>query len=121
MPSKGEIEAALCKSMATFAREYMGRGPNGVRCYIVAELLLVRFQGALTTAEKQLVNTMPAAKGRNLLKSVRAQLIETARPILGSLVQEITGQSVISLHHDISTTTGEELIVFTLDGPPPFR
>jgi len=28
---------------------------------------------------------------------------------------------VVSLHHDISTATGEEVILFTLAEPPHFR
>ena len=30
------------------------------------------------------------------------------------MVQEITGVKVLSLHHDISTVTGEEVVLFTL-------
>ena len=37
------------------------------------------------------------------------------------MVEEITGVKVLSLHHDISTTTGEEVVLFTLDEPPDFR
>jgi len=28
---------------------------------------------------------------------------------------------VVSLHHDISTMTGEEVVLFTLSAPPAFR
>ena len=37
------------------------------------------------------------------------------------MVQEVTGVKVLSLHHDISTVTGEEVIVFTLAESPGFR
>jgi uncharacterized protein YbcI len=75
----------------------------------------------LTDAEQQLVKSLPAAKGRDLLKQVRTHLIETARPILEAMVQEVTGIKVLSLHHNISTVTGEKLLVFTLAGSPAFR
>jgi uncharacterized protein YbcI len=55
------------------------------------------------------------------LKQVRTQLIETARPFMEALVQEVTGVCVLSLHHDISTATGEEVVVFTLAQTPVFR
>ena len=64
--------------------------------------------------EKQLVKTLPAEKGRDLVKQVRTQLIETARPVLEEMVQEVTGVKVLSLHHDISTVTGEKVVLFTL-------
>jgi len=77
--------------------------------------------GVLTAAEQHLVTTLPAEKGRDLLKQVRTQLMETARPIMERMVQEATGIKVLSLHHDISTVTGEEFVLFTLTHPPAFR
>ena len=99
----------------------MGRGPKDIHAHLIGDLLVVRLQGVLTAAEQQLVKTLPAEKGRDLLKQVRTQLIETARPVMEAMVQEVTGVKVLSLHHDISTVTGEEVVLFTLAGSPPFR
>lgn len=82
---------------------------------------MVRLHGVLTAAEQQLVKALAAEKGRDLLKQVRTHLIETARPIMEAMVQEITGAKVLSLHHDISTVTGEEVVLFTLAESPLFR
>src|SRR5205085_901354 len=114
MKSQGEIEAAVCEGVSRFEQEYMGRGPKDVHAYLVNDLLIVRLTGVLTAAEQQLVKTLPAEKGRDLLKQVRTHLIETARPVMEAMVQEITGVPVLSLHHDISTVTGEEVVLFTL-------
>jgi len=46
--------------------------------------------------------------------------VETARLAMEAMIAEITGVKVVSLHHDISTVTGEEVIIFTLCAPPPF-
>jgi uncharacterized protein YbcI len=119
--TQGEIEAAICEGMASFEREYMGRGPKDIHAHLIGDLLVVRLQGVLTAAEQQLVKSLSAEKGRDLLKEVRTQLIETARPVLEELVQEATGAKALSLHHDISTVTGEELVLFTLAGSPAFR
>lgn len=121
MKSKGEIEAAICEGMAHFEQEYMGRGPKDIRAYLMGDLLVVRLQGVLTAAEQHLVTSLPAEKGRELLKQVRTQLIETARGVMETMVQAITGVNVLSLHHDISTTTGEELVIFTLVTAPDCR
>ena len=64
---------------------------------------------------------MPAEKGRDLLKQVRTHLIETARPVMEAMIEEVTGGKVRTLHHDISTVTGEEVVLFTLDKSPVFR
>jgi len=123
MPIKtqGEIEAAICEGMARFQQEYMGRGPKDIRAHLIGDLLIVRLQGVLTAAEQHLVSTFSAEKGRDLLKQVRSQLIEIARPALEALVEGITGVKPRSLHHDISTLTGEEIVVFTLVQTPQFR
>jgi uncharacterized protein YbcI len=82
---------------------------------------VVRLQGVLTAAEQQLVKSLTADKGRDLLKQVRTHLIETARPVLEAMIQEATGVKVLTMHHDISTLTGEEVVIFTLAEPPDFR
>ena len=115
------IEPAICDGIARFEQEYMGRGPKGIHAYLINDLLVVRLKGVLTVAEQQLVASLPAEKGRDLLKQVRIHLVETARPILESMIQEVTGVQVVSLHHDISTVTGEEVVVFTLATSPLFR
>ncbi len=121
MKSQGEIEAAICQGMARFEQEYMGRGPKDIHAYLLGDLLVVRLKGVLTAAEQQLVKALPAEKGRDLLKQVRTHLLETARPLMEAMVQEVTGVKVVSLHHDISTATGEEVVLFTLVESPLFR
>jgi uncharacterized protein YbcI len=121
MRTQGEIEAAICAGMVRFEQEHMGRGPKDIRTYLLGDLLVVRLQGVLTAAEQQLVKSVPPEKGRDLLKQVRTQLIEAARPLLQGLVGEIAGSKVLSLHHDISTVTGEEVVLFTLAQAPDVR
>jgi uncharacterized protein YbcI len=121
MRTQGEIEAAICAGVTRFEQEYMGRGPKDIHAHLLGDLLVVRLQGVLTAAEQQLVKSLPAEKGRDLLKQVRTHLIETARPVMEAMVQDATGVAVVSLHHDISTATGEEVILFTLDNSPLVR
>ena len=121
MKSQGEIEAAICKGINRFEQEYMGRGPKEIHAHLIGDLLVVRLKGVLTAAEQHLVASLPAQRGRDLLKRVRTQLIETARPMLEAMILEATGVKSISVHHDISTTTGEELVVFTLAAAPHYR
>ena len=121
MKTQGQIEAAVCDGVTRFEQEYMGRGPKHIHAHLIGDLLVVRLQGVLTAAEQHLVTTHPPEKGRDLLKQVRTQLIETARPILEKLIQETTGVKVVSLHHDISVVTGEEIVLFTLSEAPLFR
>ena len=121
MKTQGEIEGAICEGISRFEQDYMGRGPKDIHAHLIGDLLVVRLKGVLTAAEQQLVKSLPAEKGRDLVKQVRTHLIETARPVMEAMVQEITGVKVLSLHHDISTATGEEVVLFTLVESPHHR
>lgn len=118
MKTQGEIEAAICEGITRFEQEYMGRGPKHIRAHLFGDLLVVRLLGVLTAAERQLVKSVSPERGRGLLKQVRTELIETGRPIMEEMVEKVTGVKVSSMHHDISTVTGEEIVVFTLAEPP---
>lgn len=121
MNTQGEIEAAICQGISRFEQEHMGRGPKDIHAFLFGDLLVVRLQGVLTAAEQQLVRALPAEKGRDLLKEVRRHLLETARPLLEKLIYQVAGAKVVSMHHDISTVTGEEVMVFSLAESPVVR
>src|SRR6476660_9604310 len=121
MKTRGEIEAAVCQGMSRFQQEFMGRGPKDIHAHLIGDLVLVRLRGVLTSAEQHLVQSLPSENGRDLLKQVRTELIEQARPILVTMIQEAIGANVVSLHQDISTASGEEIVIFTLDHAPEFR
>ena len=118
--SRGEIEAVICREINQFEREYMGRGPGRIRAHLIGDLLLVRLEGVLTAAEKQLVKTQLPQRGRELLKQVRMAIIDTTRPVIDQIVERITGVKVLSLHHDINVA-GDEFILFTLAEAPLVR
>ena len=120
MITQGEIEAAICQGISHFEQECRGRGPREIHAYLLGDVIVVRLLGLLTSAEQQLAK-IPSEKGRDLLKQVRTHLVETARPVLEAMVQEVTGVKVLSLHHDISTATGEEIVLFTLAESPILR
>ena len=121
MKTQGEIEATVCEGITRFEQDYMGRGPKDIHTHLVGDLVIVRLKGVLTAAEQQLVRTLPAEKGRDLLKQVRTHLVETARPVMEEMIEKVTGVKIVSLHHDISTVTGEEIMIFTLAASPAFR
>jgi uncharacterized protein YbcI len=121
MKTQGEIESEISECMGRFEQEYMGRGPKDVRAHLIMDLFVVRLSEVLTAAEQHLVKTLAIEKGRDLLKQVRSHLMEIARPTIEAIIKEITGVNVVSLHHDISTSTGEEIVLFTLAEPPAFR
>jgi uncharacterized protein YbcI len=111
MKTKGEIEADISRAIIQFEMDYMGRGPKEARTHIIEDMLVVRLKGVLTPAEQQLTKT---PEGSELVKKMRATLIDKARPFLYQVVGDIAGTKILDLHTDISTASGERILVFTL-------
>ena len=116
--TKGQMEAEISAAVIKFEKEYMGRGPIEIKTYILNDLVIVRLFKVLTQAELQLAKTKEEGKGRELIKQVRIELLEKGRYLLEAVIESITDQKVKSLHTDISTITGERIIIFTLEKSP---
>ena len=110
--SKGQLEASISEAIIKFEKEHMGRGPKEVRTHILGDLILVRLKGVLTPAEKQMIKN---EEGKRLIKQVRQNLIENSKNLLATIIKETAGRKMISLHTDISTKSGERVIIFVLD------
>lgn len=121
MRSRSEIESEISRAIIRFEKEYMGRGPLETRSYLLGDLLVVRLKNVLTPAEVKLAEVSDPQRGRYLLKQMRQQLIEHGRPRLDAIIQDVCGVRCVSLHTDISTKTGERIIVFTLEQAPTVR
>ena len=109
--SIGQIEAELTKSIIKFEKEYIGRGPSDARSFFIQDMILIRLQGVLTPAERKLAES---SDGKNLVKETRRQLFESSRNLIEEMVNQIVGVEVISLHTDMSSRTGERVVVLTM-------
>jgi uncharacterized protein YbcI len=107
----GQVEAEISAALIQFEKDFMGRGPRETKAYIVEDMVLVRLKGVLTPAEQQLAKN---AEGTELIKRLRSNLLEQARELLTGTIEKITGLPAVSLYTDISTKTGERIILFTL-------
>ncbi|MHC4270532.1 MAG: Na-translocating system protein MpsC family protein [Planctomycetota bacterium] len=110
--TKGQLEQKISEAIIKFEKDFMGRGPNETVTYIIKDMILVRLKGVLTPAEEQLAKT---SEGALLIKKTRVQLLQGARILLRKIVVDVSGCKTKSLHSDISTKTGEKVIVFALD------
>jgi uncharacterized protein YbcI len=119
--SKGQIEADISEALIKFEKEYMGRGPEETKTYIIGDMVVIRLQRVLTPAEQKLAEANDETTGRTLIKQVRTELLEKARPLLEQIIMGLTAKKVKSLHTDISTITGERVIIFTLESPVLFH
>lgn len=110
--TKGQLEAKISEAVSKFEIEFMGRGPKEIRTIVNGDLIIVRLNGFLSQSEKKLAET---TQGVKLIKEVRTALFENARDYLESLIRGIIDVGIISTHSDVSTKTGEKIIIFTVD------
>lgn len=110
--TRGVIESEFSKAMVRFELEHLGRGPVEVRTRVLDDMLFVRLRGILTPAEQRL-SANP--DGRQLVKELRRELFETSRDLLAALVNDVTGAKLMSMYTDMSTVTGERIVVFVVD------
>ena len=110
--SVGQIEAEISNALIQFEKDFMGRGPKETKSYVIDDMVVVRLKGVLTPAEQQLAKNV---EGTELIKRIRSNLLEQARELLTGTIEKITGLTVSSLYTDISTKTGERIILFTFE------
>jgi uncharacterized protein YbcI len=110
--TKSEIEKAIRNTIIKFEQEFMGRGPDDVKTFVVRDLVVVRLKGVLTPAERQLAKT---AEGVDMVKQLRQNLIALGRDKLCEQVNKITGAKTLALFTDIDVIIGERVFVFTVD------
>lgn len=119
--TRGQVEAEISEAIVKFEREYMGRGPEETRTFLLDDMVLIRLKGVLTPAEAKLGADGADERVRMLVKQLRIELLEKGRELLEAIILDILGQKVTSLHTDISTRTGERIIIFTLEAAPSVR
>nr|WP_205603302.1 DUF2294 domain-containing protein [Heyndrickxia ginsengihumi] len=109
--SKGYIESEISKAITRWEKDFLGRGSISVKTDILRDMIIVVLQGILTPAEYSVCETK---EGMLSVKRFRAELVESGIDSLKEIILNIAGEEVKSFHSDISTITGERIMVFTL-------
>ncbi|MHB1314614.1 MAG: Na-translocating system protein MpsC family protein [Christensenellales bacterium] len=109
--TKGQTEAKISEAASRFEIEFMGRGPKQIKTIIIQDLIIIRLKGFLSQSEQKLAENI---QGVELLKKVRTTLFESSRSYLETLIKEVLDVEIISTHSDVSTKSGEKIIVLTV-------
>ena len=109
--TKGALEADISKALTHWEKSYLGRGSVSVKSDILRDMIIVILQGILTPAEYSVCKDKD---GLLSIKKTRNNLVESGLEELKEIIFSITGQEVINFHTDISTNTGERIMVFRL-------
>lgn len=109
--TKGSIEAELSKAITQWEKDFLGRGSVSVKTDILRDMVIVSLRGILTPAE---YSVCESKDGMLSIKKTRSDLVESGMEDLKGILLSVTGEEVISFHTDISTRTGERVMVFKL-------
>ncbi|WCK56696.1 DUF2294 domain-containing protein [Aneurinibacillus sp. Ricciae_BoGa-3] len=107
--SKGATEAEISKALTQWEKNYLGVGAVAVKSDILRNMIIVQLDHVLTPAEYSLCKDKD---GMLSVKKNRNGLVESGIEQIKEIIFTITGEEVVSFHTDISTNTGERLMVF---------
>ncbi|MFI3130489.1 DUF2294 domain-containing protein [Mammaliicoccus sciuri] len=109
--TKGACESKISKAITQWEKEYLGRGSLSVKTDIIRDMVIVDLQGVLTPAEYSVCETQ---EGLLSIKRTRSKLVESDMDHLYQMIFEITQQDVKSFHTDLSSRTGERMMIFKM-------
>ncbi len=109
--TKGQLEAKISEIVSRYEVLNAGRGPKTIRSYIIGDMIVIRMITYLSQGEKKLATSK---KGVELYKQVNILLFEEGKGTLETMLTESFNLTIKSAHMDISTKTGEKVIVLSL-------
>jgi len=109
--TKGQIEAKISEGVTKFELEVMGRGPKEINTIIINDLIIIRLKGFFSISEKRLAENNSV----ELVKRVRTLLFENEVENFKEIIENIIEAEVVSVHSDVSTITGEKIIVASVN------
>ena len=109
--TKGQLEAKISEIVSKFEVINSGRGPKSIRSYIISDMIVIRMISYLSQAEKHMASS---ERGIELYKNVNTLLFEKGHSTLESMIKEAFNINIVSMHMDVSTKTGEKVIILTL-------
>jgi hypothetical protein len=115
--TQGEAESQIGSDFSKFYSRF-GKGPKSIRVNSINSIVVVITQNLLTHSERSLISS---DAGCQMVKDIRKGLVDSSVLELKKIVSDATGEESHNLHHDFSTTDGEESFVFSLDRAPSYR
>lgn len=109
--TKGVVEAEISKVLTHWEKNYLGRGSVSVKADILRDMVVVVLKGVLTPAEYAVCQEK---EGLLSVKKMRNSLVESGVDEIKEALSTITGIEVVSFYTDLSTISGERIMVFKL-------
>jgi uncharacterized protein YbcI len=117
MARNGVHEAEIRAAVVRFYKDCFGRGPLRVRVAVTDDAVQCLLAGVMTAAEVGLLSGPDPTAARDLVKRWHREVVEANRARLEDALAGLLPAPVQALHHDLSTTTDEALILLRLAAP----
>lgn len=113
-PKQKNLEEKISATFARIGKKSTGAELAEVQTHFEDNLVVVRGKILFTPEEAELVTGMA---GKKLVRQVRMQLLEEARPELSLKIGRLIGGDVRSSFTDLNMDRGEILQIFILQQP----
>jgi uncharacterized protein YbcI len=108
---RGSVKDAIAAQIVDLFAEYVGRGPDSARTYVLDDLVLVVLEKTLTRGEQVLADDDRVA----LVQEMRRTFIGTMRDRLREVVERETGRAVTAMLGDQSVLPDYAAAAFILE------
>ena len=112
MESLKDLEKKISEKMAHFYEKELGLRPSAVRTAIQADLIIIRFEDALSPSEINLITQEP---GKRLIKEMHERLAQQVFPGLQSVLRQLTGKEAVGLDIELHERNHEKVFVITME------
>jgi uncharacterized protein YbcI len=109
-----DLERMVSKEMGVFYEKEMGLRPSSVKTVIQGDLIIIRFENALSPSEMQLIQQ---EAGKRLIHEVFEKVSEQIFPRLQSLLQRLTEKKAVGFKIELQERGREKVFFINLVTP----
>lgn len=114
MESLKDLEHKISQKMSDFYEKDLGLRPSGVHTAIHGDLLIIRFENALSPSE---INLITQNSGKRLIKEMHERLARQILPGLQSILRHLTATEVVGLDIELHERSREKIFLITMETP----
>lgn len=110
-----ELLTQISNEMVRAQKTYFGRGPEGVKSYLLDDFLLIVMRGGLLTVERTLVD----ADKEDVVRRYRQEFENEMADRLIAKMQELTGRTILAYQSQILFDPDVAIEIFFFDESAP--
>ena len=109
-----DLEQKISEKMSDFYEKEMGLRPSAVQTAIQGDLVIIRFENALSPSE---INLIRQEAGKRLIQEVHEKLSRQIFPGLQTILRQLTGKEAVGLDIELHERGYEKIFLITMETP----